>query len=153
MQTAHEKRFCPAFADYDEVGRWIPFSEILAAIRAEAAGPVSVWTTCKIEEHEGPAKHYHDVVGVACNQRFAGTFNAPWMPEFSLWTPSQFSYDADHGRVAVPSNHQGLYKGWRVALRDAAPVLGTPVSTLYSHLGASQDRSTEEVLRIKSGYL
>ena len=151
--VAHDRFFCPAFASYADAGRWLPFPEILHAFRKRSKGSLSVWTTNRVEEHEGPEKTWHHVVGIAFNNRYAGRFDAPEVPEFSIFEPSDSQYDADHGSVAASTVHNMLYKGWRCSLRDTAKLMNIPWPTLSRDLGIPPDRSSEEHKRRKSGWL
>ena len=151
--TEHDGSFCPAFADYAESGKRLSFNDILRAIRKLSKKTVSAQPTCRVEEFEGPAGEWHQIVGLAADGRYAGRFDAPWMPEFSIWSGSERVYDADAGSIAGRSDHKMLYKGWRSALRDTAGVFGIRLSDLGKELRVNLDRSTEEVARFKSSYL
>jgi hypothetical protein len=111
VETAHDNSFCPAFAKSGEVGRWIPFSNILSAIRAELGTGVEVRHSCRTEAHEGPRNEWTNVVGLYHNGEFIGRFDSPYVPEYSLWTDRR-------------SQHSMLMKGWRASLRDIGTKTG-----------------------------
>lgn len=151
--VAHDGAFCPAFADYAEAGTRLSFPAILSAIKVLSTKTVSPQASCRVEEHEGPGDTWHHIVGLSVDGVYAGRFDAPWMPEFSIWSESRQVYDADHGTIAGKTTHKMLYKGWRSALRQVAPAYGIKLSKLGKKLGVNFDRSTEEIRRIQAGYV
>lgn len=151
-EIAHDRFFCPAFSEYGEAGMWVPFNRILRTIRKHVKGrTISVWTTNRVEELEGPLNEWHHVVGMAIEGKYVGRFDYPYMPEFSIWKPSDRVWDLEHGSIAARSNHSMFYKGWRVALRPLRGVIPDWFK-FCKELGISPDHSTEELARRKSGW-
>ena len=136
---AHDNGFCPAFAKTSDVGRWIPFSNLLRAVRAEC-GNIEVRHSCRTEYHEGPRNEWTNVVGLYRDGEYLGRFDTPDVPEYSLWTTRR-------------GQHSMLLKGWRASLRDISTKTGVRFDRIARRLRVNPDRTTEEIRRQITGYL
>lgn len=140
IAEAHDNGYCPSFSSSKEVGRWINFSDIYRAIKRELGGRIEVRPSCRTEDTEGPAGNWTSVVGLYRDGEYIGRFDAPYMPEYSMWTDRR-------------GQHAMLYKGWRCALRDLATKTNVRFERFARTLGTTPDRTTEEIRRAIVGYL
>lgn len=138
---AHDSgHFCPAFADYREVGRWIPFSNIVAALRKVRSNIVVIYTS-RMEETEGLEGCFHRAAGIYDDGKYMVRMDHPNCPEYSLWE--------------LPEPHTMLYKGWRCAIREFLQKTHTwnRREIVERALSIELDVNTEEDLRTQSGFL
>lgn len=136
---AHDGSYCPAFSNTSEVGRWVPFSNILRAIRAEC-GNIEVRHSCRHEFSEGPEDEWSNVVGLYKDGVYLGRFDSPYCPEYSLWSKRR-------------GQQEMLMKGWRASLRDISTRTNVRFGKIAKRLGINPDRTTEEIRRFGTGYL
>ena len=137
---AHDNEWCPAFSKTGEVGRWLNFSDLYSALRAELGGNLEIRPSCRTENREGPAGEWFNVVGLYRDGEYIGRFDAPYVPEYSLWADRR-------------GQHSMLLKGWRASLRDLATKTGVRFERIAKRLAVNSDRTSEEIVRFGVGYL
>ncbi len=149
-ELAHGRNaFCPSFASSKEVGRWIDFHHILRAIKkALPHKTVSVQDSNRVEEWAGAAGQYHIIKGISVDGVYKGRFDAPIMPEFTLWSPM------DIGEYGVTNDeNEILYNGWRVAIRYFCNAARIDAREVFKHLNVEHLYTTEERMRLTTGHV